>query len=1208
MIGPAALPFVGRVQDPAAHAGRLTDMEKQAFRVLLVDDDEDEYVVIRDMLAAANTSKYDLGWVNTYDDGLKAIGRSKYDAVLIDYRLGERNGLELLRQVIKKELNAAAILLTGQGGSRVDLEAMDAGASDYLDKSQINTDILDRSLRYSIKTKQALCESEQYHRLLLDNMLQGYAHCGMLFEQGRPKDFVLLGVNNAFENLTGRKNVAGEKISEVIPGIRESNPELLEVCGRVSESGMPERLEAFVEPLGMWFSISAYRLQKECFGVVFNAITERKRAEEEMGRLNRLYELLSQVNHCVARAEDREEFFTEVCRLIVERGDVDLAWIGLVDPSTLRIKPAAHFGKGEEILSQACFYADEGPEGQGNQGKAVREGQPSYCNRCGSDGCLYPSEKAPRQSGFQSCGSFPLRFQGQVLGVLNVCVSAGNFFGEREIKLLEEVATAISFALDKIEADIQRKRASEQFQRQSIFLGALMDAMPYPVYYKDAQLRYLGCNIALEQIFGVKREQIAGKTAQECWTKSFADHVDRSDLEVMANADRKTLLFETTAQVFDGARHDFLSYKATFQNQDGTVGGIVGAMVDITKRKAAEEALRQSEERFRQMAETIGEVFWLATPDFQSFLYVSRAFEQVWGRSTDDLYANPNLWRESVLPEDVPQVLSAIEDLARGQPRDVEFRITRPDQTVCWINARGYPMRDAAGKVILTSGVVSDITTRKRDEKKLLDSESKFRSYVENAPLAVLVADREGRILDFNRSAIDLLGYDAGTLAGMSASRIHPDEDGEIFSRDFATLLDNGRVEIERRVKRKDGQIRWVAIHAVMISEQLSLGYCLDITERRRAEEAHSRYLRQHEQLNQLQQALLGPGGLEEKLKMITDGVIDIFAADFCRIWCIGPGDLCDKGCMHASVTEGPHVCKDRDQCLHLVSSSGRYTHTDGAVHGRIPLGAHKIGLLASGHDHKFLSNDVLHEPRIQDREWASELGLVSFAGYQIRPRNGETLGVLALFSKQAITPEEDALLDALSTSVARVIRAARVEEKLLFRNVLLSTQQEASIDGILVVDEKDRILSYNRRFVEMWGLPPKLVEDGVDEPVLQFVTAQMADPRSFLQRVQYLYEHRQETSRDELLLADGRVFDRYSAPMFGSDDRYYWPRLVFPRHHRAQAGGGGAIRESPGVARDSPAARTIQEHAATGFGIDTRKGFLEGRGPALFGLQHPFR
>jgi CheY-like chemotaxis protein len=217
-------------------------MAKPAFRVLLADDDQNEYVVIRDMLAGTNTSKYDLDWVGTYEDGLKAICQSKYDVVLIDYPLGERNGLELLNQVIERDLNVAAIFLTCQGEYRVNLEAMDAGASDYIDKGQINTDILDRFLRYSIKTKQALSESKQHYRFLFDNILNGYAHCRMLFEQDRPQDVILLSVNNAFKNLTGLKDVVGKKISEVISGIRESNPELFEVCGRVSLSGIPEKL------------------------------------------------------------------------------------------------------------------------------------------------------------------------------------------------------------------------------------------------------------------------------------------------------------------------------------------------------------------------------------------------------------------------------------------------------------------------------------------------------------------------------------------------------------------------------------------------------------------------------------------------------------------------------------------------------------------------------------------------------------------------------------------------------------------------------------------------------------------------------------------------------------------------------------------------------------------------------------------------------
>lgn len=113
-------------------------------------------------------------------------------------------------------------------------------------------------------------------------------------------------------------------------------------------------------------------------------------------------------------------------------------------------------------------------------------------------------------------------------------------------------------------------------------------------------------------------------------------------------------------------------------------------------------------------------------------------------------------------------------------------------------------------------------------------------------------------------------------------------------------------------------------------------------------------------------------------------------------------------------------------------------------------------------------------------------------------------------------------------------------EDELLFANTLLLTQQETSPDGILVVDEEGRIVTHNRRFVEMWGIPERLIVERIDEALLQFVTDQIVDPESFLEKVMYLYKHKKETSRDQILLADGRLFDRYSAPMFGPGDRYY--------------------------------------------------------------------
>ena len=104
----------------------------------------------------------------------------------------------------------------------------------------------------------ALLESENLYRSLFENMLNGFAYCQMLFEPNQPQDFIYLKVNSAFEALTGLKDVVGKRVSEVIPGIRESDPELLEIYGRVALTGKPERFENYVEALKTWFLISVY--------------------------------------------------------------------------------------------------------------------------------------------------------------------------------------------------------------------------------------------------------------------------------------------------------------------------------------------------------------------------------------------------------------------------------------------------------------------------------------------------------------------------------------------------------------------------------------------------------------------------------------------------------------------------------------------------------------------------------------------------------------------------------------------------------------------------------------------------------------------------------------------------------------------------------------------------------------------------------------
>ena len=115
-----------------------------------------------------------------------------------------------------------------------------------------------------------------------------------------------------------------------------------------------------------------------------------------------------------------------------------------------------------------------------------------------------------------------------------------------------------------------------------------------------------------------------------------------------------------------------------------------------------------------------------------------------------------------------------------------------------------------------------------------------------------------------------------------------------------------------------------------------------------------------------------------------------------------------------------------------------------------------------------------------------------------------------------------------------------RIEKELEFRNILLDTQSETSIDGILVVDENGKMISFNLRFIDMWGIPEDIARSGSDERAIKSVLGKLRDPDEFLSRVRYLYENKEVKSRDEIGLRDGRTFDRYSAPMFGADGRYY--------------------------------------------------------------------
>jgi PAS domain S-box-containing protein len=231
---------------------------------------------------------------------LDAALQSEWDLVISDYTVPGMDFRTTLQRILAYRSDLPVIMLSGSVGEETAVELLHQGMADFILKNHLAR--LPAAIRRALdethehqarKTAEAaLQESEHRYRTLFETMLNGFAYCHMLFEDGRPSDFIYLDVNAAFEKQTGLKGVVGKRVSAVIPGIRESDPQLIERYGRVALGGKPEQFETYVEALKMWFFISVYCPQPEHFVAVFDVITERKLAEQALADSEKRFRVL----------------------------------------------------------------------------------------------------------------------------------------------------------------------------------------------------------------------------------------------------------------------------------------------------------------------------------------------------------------------------------------------------------------------------------------------------------------------------------------------------------------------------------------------------------------------------------------------------------------------------------------------------------------------------------------------------------------------------------------------------------------------------------------------------------------------------------------------------------------------------------------------------------------------------------------------------
>ena len=294
----------------------------------------------------------------------------------------------------------------------------------------------------------------------------------------------------------------------------------------------------------------------------------------------------------------------------------------------------------------------------------------------------------------------------------------------------------------------------------------------------------------------------------------------------------------------DGEFRHFCVRAVPIIETDGSLREWVGTCTDITEQKQAEAASRDSEEKFRQLAENISDVFWVTSTDFQQIIYISPAYEKIWGQPASGLFTNPHQWLEAILPEDRARVMAEFAPVLNNlNCASTEYRIRRPDGQIRWIHDRGFQVRDAAGNFIRIAGIASDITEKKNADLALQKSEERLRRYFDLGLIGISIGSPDKAFLDANEELCRITGYSREELLQKTWLELtHPDDQNssaETHDKILAGQLDG--YTFEKRYIRKDGDIIHVAVSVKCARNsdgavEYFVALIKDITARRKAE------------------------------------------------------------------------------------------------------------------------------------------------------------------------------------------------------------------------------------------------------------------------------------------------------------------------------------------------------------------------------------
>ena len=268
--------------------------------------------------------------------------------------------------------------------------------------------------------------------------------------------------------------------------------------------------------------------------------------------------------------------------------------------------------------------------------------------------------------------------------------------------------------------DITERKQNEERLRE---YEKVVEGLEEMILVVDRDYRYLLANRAFLKYRGVKSEDVVGHLVPELLAEGVFENVVKEKLDGCLRGN--PVQYEMKYCYPQHGERDLLVSYFPIEGRAG-IDRVACVLQDITERKKAEAALRESEARFRQIAENIEEMFWITDLKGSKTIYISPAYERISGRSCESLYAAPKSWRDDIHPEDRPRMEATFAS-DPGSTGDYTYRIVRPDGSIRWIRDRGFPVRDESGEVVRFAGIAEDITASKCAEEELQQVNEQLR-------------------------------------------------------------------------------------------------------------------------------------------------------------------------------------------------------------------------------------------------------------------------------------------------------------------------------------------------------------------------------------------------------------------------------------------------------------------------------------------------